>query len=128
LDLLPKRKMEPVRAAITWAIGRLGARVPLYGPLNAVVASETAGEWIRKLMALRIETAESQLAAMQLARRTDDRYRDLPEKLRREAVDWLTLLDARRHLVELVRDGGTLDSDEQGLVFGESLPKGLRIA
>jgi hypothetical protein len=64
---------------------------------------------------------------MQLARRTDDRYRDLPEKLRREAADWLTSLDAPRHFVELVRDGGTLDSDEEGLVFGESLPKGLRI-
>jgi hypothetical protein len=29
--------------------------------------------------------------------------------------------------VELVRHAGTLDSEEQGLVFGESLPKGLRI-
>ena len=64
---------------------------------------------------------------MQLARLTDDRYRDLPEKLRRQAIDWLSTLDAPRHFVELVRDGGTLDSDEQGLVFGESLPKGLRI-
>jgi len=29
---------------------------------------------------------------------------------------------------KLVRDGGSLDSEEQGLVFGESLPKGLRLA
>ncbi len=65
---------------------------------------------------------------MQLARRTDDRYRNLPEKLRCEAADWLAQGDAPRHFVELVRDGGTLDSDEQGLVFGESLPKGLRMA
>ncbi len=65
---------------------------------------------------------------MQLARRTDDRYRDLPEKLRREAADWLAATDAPGHFIQLVRDGGTLDSDEQGLVFGESLPKGLRIS
>jgi hypothetical protein len=65
---------------------------------------------------------------MQLARRTDDRYRDVPEKLHREAADWLALVDAPRHFVELVRDGGTLDSEEQGLVFGESLPTGLRIS
>ena len=127
LDLCPKRKMEPVRPAIVWAIGRLGARVPLYGPLNTVVPAEAAADWLVKLMPMRIENAECQLAVMQLARRTDDRYRDLPEKLRREAVDWLTVLDAPRHFVELVRDGGTLDSDEQGLVFGESLPKGLRV-
>ena len=31
LDLLPKRKMEPVRPAMVWAIGRFGARAPLYG-------------------------------------------------------------------------------------------------
>jgi hypothetical protein len=29
--------------------------------------------------------------------------------------------------VQLVRDGGLLDQDEQGRVFGEALPKGLRI-
>ena len=51
---------------------------------------------------------------MQLARRTDDRYRDLPEKLRREAADWLTALDAPRHFVELVRDGGTLGQRRAG--------------
>jgi hypothetical protein len=127
LDLLPKRKMEPVRAALVWTIGRLGARVPLYGPLNAVVPAATAAAWLDKLLPQRMEIAECPLAVMQLARRTDDRYRDLSEKLRREAADWLASLDAPRHFVELVRNGGALDSDEQGLVFGESLPKGLRI-
>ncbi len=127
LDLLPKRKMEPVRGAVVWTIGRLGARVPLYGPLNALVPAKTAGEWLAALLPQRLELAEHPLAVMQLARRTDDRYRDLPEKLRREAADWLAASAAPRHFVELVRAGGTLDSDEQGLVFGESLPKGLRI-
>jgi hypothetical protein len=127
VKLLPKRKMEPVQRAIVWAIGRLGARSPLYGPLNTVVPAETAAQWLIALLSMRMDSAECQLAVMQLARRTDDRYRDLPEKTRREAVDWLCALDAPRHFVELIRDGGALDSDEQGLVFGESLPKGLRI-
>lgn len=43
-------------------------------------------------------------------------------------ADLLKVLDAPTHFVELVQDGGSLDSDEQGLVFGESLPKGLRIS
>jgi hypothetical protein len=129
LDILPKRKMEPVRPAMIWALGRIGARAPMYGPLNTVVQPQTAGDWLVRLMAGKWEAAaERQLAIMQLARRTEDRYRDLPEKLRREAVDWLTLENAPTHFVELVRTGGSLDSDEQGMVFGESLPKGLRIA
>ena len=31
-----------------WAIGRLGARVPLYGPLNTVVPAETAADWLTR--------------------------------------------------------------------------------
>jgi hypothetical protein len=128
VDILPKRKMEPVRPAILWAIGRIGARVPMYGPLNAVAPAEAAADWLAKLLELRSGDAACQLAVMQLARRSEDRYRDLPEKLRRDAAAWLALHEAPRHFIELVRDGGSLDSEEQGLVFGESLPKGLRIA
>ena len=87
LDLLPKRKMEAVRPAMVWAIGRLGARVLMYGPLNTVVPAETAADWIGRLTAK--TTGESMLAVMQLARRTDDRYRDVPEKLRRDVLAWL---------------------------------------
>jgi hypothetical protein len=35
--------------------------------------------------------------------------------------------DAPPHFVQLVREGGLLDSEEQGRVFGEALPIGLRI-
>jgi hypothetical protein len=128
LAMLPKRKMEPVRPPMIWALGRLGARTPLYGPLNTVVPIAVASGWLTELIGNRENhSPECQLAAMQLARRTDDRYRDLPEKLRREAVDWLMLENAPPHFVELVRTAGSLDNDEQGLIFGESLPKGLRL-
>ncbi len=127
LDLMPKRKMEPVRAAMVWAIGRLGARVPLYGPLNAVVPADVAGQWLDALLRTSPGDSAGLLAAMQLARRTDDRYRDLPEKLRTAAARWLQRQAAPAHFVELVLEGGLLDSEEQGMVFGESLPKGLRL-
>jgi hypothetical protein len=68
-----------------------------------------------------------QFAVVQLARRTDDRYRDLPEDLRREAIDWLADTEASQHAIELVRDGGELDSEDQERIFGEALPSGLRI-
>jgi hypothetical protein len=64
---------------------------------------------------------------MQLARRTDDRYRDLPDKSRSAAARWLQREAAPAHFIELVLEGGRLDSEEQGMVFGESLPKGLRL-
>jgi hypothetical protein len=128
LELLPKRKMEPVRPAITWAMGRIGARVPVYGPLNTVVPVEVVCDWLAGLMQLSADEPMARLAVMQMARRTDDRYREVPEKLRGKVLDWLRLHEAATHFVELVCDGGQLDREEQGLVFGEALPKGLRIA
>jgi hypothetical protein len=67
------------------------------------------------------------LAVMQTARRTGDRYRDVPDKLRTHVLDWLARHDAPAHFSQLVREVGQLDAEEQGLVFGEALPKGLRI-
>ncbi len=127
LDLYPKRKMEPVRSALLWTIGRLGTRHPMYGPLNTVVPTETAEAWLDRLIGIRDESAMVAFAAMQIARRTDDRYRDLPEKRRRRIVQWLGDLEAPDHYRRLIEEVGTLDEEEQGLVFGESLPKGLRI-
>jgi hypothetical protein len=65
---------------------------------------------------------------MQLARRTGDRYRDVPEKIRDRVVGRLEVDSAPRHFAQLVAVGGELAEEEQGLVFGDSLPRGLSIA
>jgi hypothetical protein len=128
VELLPKKKIEPVRGALVWALGRLGQRVPVYGPLNTIVAADVAERWLRGLLALDRTEAFDKLAVMQLARGTDDRRRDVSQRLREELVAWLSEHEAPVHYLELVRVGGQLDAEEQGQVFGESLPKGLRIA
>jgi molecular chaperone DnaK (HSP70) len=128
VGLFGKKKLEAMRGAMLWTVGRLGARVPLYGPLNTVVAPEVAARWIEALVADSKPTDPMlAFAVIQLARRTGDRYRDVNEASRQLAVNWLTANDAAAHHLELVRDGGQLDSDEAGRVFGESLPKGLRL-
>jgi hypothetical protein len=68
-----------------------------------------------------------QFAVVQLARRTGDRYRDVDEEHRQAALQWLSTNSVATHQIELVRNGGQLDSEEAGRVFGESLPKGLRL-
>lgn len=127
LELLPKKRLEPNRPAILWAIGRVGARQPLYGPLNTVVPVDNVSDWLRRLMQSGSDSPEALLAVMQMARRTGDRYRDIPDKLRDTVGVWLERNGAAGHFLELVRQGGQLDTEEQGLVFGEALPKGLRI-
>jgi len=126
LELVGRKKWQDCRGAILWAIGRLGARHLVYGPLNAVVPAEKATEWVDRLLQVSTDDPNVALALMQLARRTEDRYRDLPEKNRQAVLRWLADHQAPQHFQVLVRDGGSLETEEEGLVFGESLPIGLR--
>jgi hypothetical protein len=127
VDLLPKRKLASVRGPLVWALARLGQRVPVYGPLNLVVPPEQAARWLAAVLEQDGYDSLNQLAAMQLSRRTDDRYRDLTAKISGEVINWLTENDAPTHLVKLVHEGGKLDEEEQGQIFGEALPMGLSI-
>jgi molecular chaperone DnaK (HSP70) len=127
IELLAKKKLEAIRPAICWAIGRLGAREPAYGPLNAVVPAEEASLWIEKLLDPGGSDAMKQFAVVNLARRTNDRFRDIDETLRQRVIYWLDRNAAGEHAKQLVLVGGQLDVEEQGQVFGEALPKGLRV-
>jgi molecular chaperone DnaK (HSP70) len=139
LDRLARESAPALREALLFALGRIGGRVPVYGPLNALVSAETAAEWACRLVAVppRAEKAapDSQsdagrreaFALVQLTRRTGDRYRDVDDATREAALKWLTDRNAPGHFIELVREGGQLGSEEQKFAFGESLPRGLRI-
>jgi molecular chaperone DnaK (HSP70) len=127
VDLLPKRKLESILPAMVWSLGRLGSRVPLYGPLNTVADANVAAQWTRKLMEHAVDEPSTPFAIMQLARCTGDRYRDLPADLRETAAQWLEARQAPEHLPQLLRQPGELDRDEQQRAFGESLPRGLQL-
>lgn len=108
-----------------WALGRFGARVPMYGPLNTVVPSEVAQRWAEKLLQSRQRDPELNFTLMLLARFTGDRYRDLPEEARERII--ASMKAAPAHLTQLIRTGGDLVQEEKSKTFGESLPRGLRL-
>ncbi|HKD38380.1 MAG TPA: Hsp70 family protein, partial [Pirellulales bacterium] len=62
LDTAPREKVSTVASAAIWALGRIGARVPLYGPLNTVVPSDVAGTWIERIMKMPAEPQAAPLA------------------------------------------------------------------
>ncbi len=127
IQLLTKPKTSAQRAAILWALARLGARELTYGPLNCVVPPEVAAQWLEPLLGERTAEPMLRLAVMQLARKTEDRYRDIPEKLRKKVLEWLTVTGAPEHYVQLVAEGGKLDREEEETLFGEQLPVGLKL-
>jgi hypothetical protein len=127
LERLARENTASVREAILFALGRIGARIPMYGPMNDLLAPELVEPWILRLMQINPREDKGAFAAVQLARRTGDRYRDVSDSTRQAVLDWLEGRAALAHFVELVRDGGQLQTEEQRIVFGETLPRGLRI-
>ena len=127
IELAGKKKMAKVRSAIVWSIGRLGQRVPIYGPLNTVCPASKVEKWLTVLTGSSSQDASDLLAVMQLARKTGDRHRDLNANTTAQVVRWLADCEAPDHLVQLVESGGQLDANEQSKVVGESLPKGLQL-
>lgn len=127
IEILDSPHFATLCPAALWALGRIGARQPAYGPLNVVVGPEVASRWISKLSKLKSSHDLLGFAIMNLARKTGDRYRDLNDQSRAQAVQTLELIGAAKHYCQLVTDVTRLESDDQSLIFGDTLPKGLRI-
>jgi hypothetical protein len=127
LAFVAREESSAVRDACVWTLGRLAARVPMYAPLNSVVPADDAAHLVRVICELGLSDNSAAFAVVQLVRRTCDRYRDVPELLRVQVLAWLESLSAPSHYRQLVEEVGDLHDEETGLMFGESLPRGLRI-
>ncbi|HEX8557018.1 MAG TPA: Hsp70 family protein [Pyrinomonadaceae bacterium] len=126
-EILARVREEPGNKSFTWALGRLGARVPFYGPLNCVVPPEAAAAWVAVLLALPELTPHVATAVSQLAARTDDPLRDVEPEFTHEAIRRLQEAGAADELVESLRVYAPRSKAAAVRIFGESLPEGLRL-
>ena len=111
------------------AIGRIGARVPVYASLHHVVPPQRAEAWLERLLRAdwaKIGTAPH--AAVQLARVTGDRARDVSERLRKETAHKLAAAKAKDAWVAAVRELAEVNEEERVAMLGEGLPLGLTLA
>jgi hypothetical protein len=126
-ELLAKIRKEPGDAIWPWVLGRLGARIPLYGPRHSVVAAEIAGEWLKALLELSYSSATVASAIALIARRTDDRSRDIDEAIRDQAMSRLMALGFAEDIIPLLSNYVTPERADAVRSFGESLPPGLQL-
>ncbi len=111
-----------------WAVGRIGARRPFYGSAHTVVPPDVASRWLDAILALDWKKVDpAAFAAVQIARMTGDRSRDLPDALREAVIRRLEAVNAPRAWVAMVGETVELDNADEGRVFGESLPAGLKL-
>ncbi|MCC8391517.1 hsp70 family protein [Paraburkholderia sp. MMS20-SJTR3] len=141
LERIPaERKIELGEAVLTrlkkpaenhqswWAVGRIGARQPFYGSAHNVVPPEVAAQWLGAILALDWKKVDpAAFAAVQIARMTGDRSRDLSDELRATVVRRLETANAPRAWITMVSEAVALDNADEGRVFGESLPVGLKL-
>ena len=110
------------------ALGRIGARVPAYASAHHVVSPVVAERWLEHLLREKWEgLPTAPQAAVQLARVTDDRARDVSERARREVERRLVKAGAREAEVRAVREYVPVAEAERAAFFGEGLPVGLRL-
>ena len=111
-----------------WALARLGARAPLYGPLNCVVARDTAAAWAERLLGAAWPRPEAYAFALaQIARATGDRERDLDAALRERIARRLETAPSGQRAARLVREPVPLEAREEARLLDEALPAGLRM-
>ncbi len=111
-----------------WALGRLGARAPFYGPLDRVVPRGEVEEWVEKLIKREWKRPRSTaFAAVQLARCVNDRERDLDTAVRQRLADKLRPLPNGKRAAQLVMEFVPLEAQERAQILDESLPIGLKV-
>ena len=103
--------------------------MPLYASIHHVVPVKHAEAWLERLLRARWEKlATAPHAAVQLARVTGDRARDVSERLRGEVEKKLVLAKAKPEWIRAVRELEEVDEAERVAIMGEGLPIGLRLA
>ncbi len=110
------------------AIGRIGARVPAYASAHHVVGPNVAERWLDHLLREKWpEMPTAPRAAMEMARRTGDRARDVSERVRRDVERRLVASGAREEWVRAVREVVAVEEADRAAFYGEGLPVGIRL-
>ncbi|MFN2546970.1 MAG: Hsp70 family protein [Myxococcales bacterium] len=124
--LLEKLSSGRPPPGVAWALGRLGARVPVAGAAHTTVPPDVAAFWLTRLLEMP-PVDDVPFALMQLARLSGDRARDLDEPLRIRAAAALERAGAPPEWARSVREVAALGEKDEQRVFGEALPLGLHL-
>ena len=129
--LLKPLRRSPVPPYAFWALTRFGARVLLYGPLNAVVHPQVVQRRLETILVFEPGNAAERLAwcfcLAQLARRSGQRALDVDDSHRESVLTLLGDPEVSKHWKRMVAEVTDLEKEEQGQMFGDSLPIGLRL-
>ena len=131
-SLLKQLRRSPTPTYGFPSLTRLGARILPYGPLNAVVHPNIVQNWIDAIIGFEPGHESERImwawCLVQLSRKSGQRALDIDDSHRRTVMTVLKGIDdIPKRWPQMVEEVIELESDEQGKMFGESLPIGLRL-
>jgi molecular chaperone DnaK (HSP70) len=128
-EWLLKRLRKPKENIQTWwAIGRLGAREPIYGSTHLVVPVKVTEQWLLELLDQDWKKKEvAAFAATLLTRMTGDRERDIGSAIRNRVMGRLRGVKAPPSWVKMVNEVIELSAVDEKRFLGDSLPVGLKL-
>ncbi len=111
-----------------WALGRIGARILFHGNNHDAIPAATVSIWLQQLLKTDWKKqAQAGFAATLLARRCDDRVRDIDDDLRLQVLEKLKQTKAAASWQGMVAEYKRLDEQQEKQIFGEALPPGLKL-
>ena len=124
--MLQRLKREGETVQTWWAIGRLAARQSLAANAHLVMPPEAAQEFLNATLAQDWRKNETAMfAAVQMARMTGDRARDLPDELRTRVLEKMRASGAPERWIAMVEQVVQMQAEDQKRSLGDSLPPGL---
>jgi molecular chaperone DnaK (HSP70) len=109
-----------------WAVGRLGARAPIYGSSHRVLPPDEAVRWLSILMQGSTSVEGKNFAIAQIARMTGDRSRDVSDATRARVIEFLEQMKAPAGWQRMVKEVSVLEGADEARALGDTLPVGLK--
>jgi actin-like ATPase involved in cell morphogenesis len=126
--VLDQMEDEGPSTAMFWTLARLGARQPAHASPHNAVPPDVAEAWLKALLALDwAGNPMAVFAAVNLARKTGDRTRDVGEAARLRIMDRLKKAGAGEHDIAAVKSVTELENTDRKMIFGDALPPALKM-
>jgi hypothetical protein len=126
-ELVARLRRDTRNGSLLWALGRLGARRPFYGPLDRTVPPSVAERWLDVVLSWPVIIPDAAGAMAQIAARLHDAALDVDEEHRAAVVAVLRASGTPPDVIEAVEHARDRDAADAVRYFGEALPRGLRL-
>ncbi len=118
LQAAGKDKLKSIQSAVLWAIGRVAARQPVYGPLNCVLDAASVENLLPSLLKVQSDPTALNATLVQISRKTGDRFRDLSATGSKNVLAHLKKNGASERQMQQVETIVQLDSAETNELLG----------